>query len=221
MMISIIIPTKNEPRINNVIENIHKKLKSKHEIIVVDESAVAPEIKKAKLIRQRSHGLGNAIKEGLSYTKGDIIVIMDGDEQHRPEDIQKLITALSSSDIAIGSRFIAGGKTLDVTHRKFISAATRKIASFILNLPLEDSMSGFAAVKRSVFKKIKLNPLGYKIVLEITYKARKKGFVITEVPIIFLRRKEGESKVQVFSLSGISEVVRIFRLLFELRLNLR
>jgi len=220
-MISIIIPTKNEPGINILVKDIHKKLKQKHEIIIVNEGNIIPAVKKAKVIKQNSHGLGNAIKEGLPHAKGNVIVIMDGDGQHRPEDIPKLLAALNNSDIAVGSKFILGGKTLDFTHRKLVSFVTRKYASFILNLPLEDSMSGFAAIKRDVFKKIKLNPLGYKIVLEIVYKARKKGFRVSEVPIIFLRRKYGETKMRVFSLSGISELLRIVRLVVELKLGLR
>jgi len=220
-MISIIIPTKNEPGIDGLVQEIHRKFKMKHEVIIVDESNNCPVVRNAKILIQKSHGLGNAIKEGLPHTKGSIIVIMDGDGSHRPEDISKLIIELKKSDIAVGSRFVLGGKTLDVEHRKLISFVTRKFASFILNLPLKDSMSGFAAVKRNVFDKIKLNPLGYKIVLEIAYKAKKKGFKISEVPIVFLRRRYGETKVKVFSLSGISELLRIIRLVFELKLGLR
>jgi dolichol-phosphate mannosyltransferase len=220
-MISIIIPTKDEPGIGSLVRRIHRELRTSHEIIVVDKSRRGAPVglTGAKVLRQESDGLGNAVKEGLPHAKGSIVVIMDGDGSHRPEDLGALVAALRQSDIAIGSRFVEGGRTLDTARRKVVSFVTRRSASFILGLPVEDSMSGFAAVRKKVFKGMTLNPLGYKIVLEVAYKASKKGLAVSEVPITFLKRKSGESKVK--SLSGVAELLRVVRLVIELRLGLR
>lgn len=215
-MLSIIIPIKDEPYINELVKDIHKKIKTKHEIIVVDKSNIPSKIENAKLIKQKSDGLGNAVKEGLEHAKGDIIVIMDGDGSHRPEDIKKLIKGLNKSHVVIGSRFIKGGKTKDITHRKLISLIFRKTVSFILGLDIKDNMSGFSAIKRNVLDNITINPRGYKINLEIMYKAKKKGFKISEVPIVFEKRIAGKSKIG-FNLKGLKEVINIIILVLRLK----
>ena len=212
-MISVLIPTKNEPFIQTFVEEIHKVLKPKHEIIVIDKSDFSPSVSGVKLIRQKSNGLGNAILEGLKHAKGEIIVVMDGDGSHRPEDIPKLLEKISDFDIVIGSRFVTGGKTKDSQHRKFISLIFRKFASLILKLELKDSMSGFAAFKKGVLQDLILRPLGYKIIMEIVFKA--KNCKICEVPIIFERRGTGRRK------SSIIEAFRILRHILELRIGIR
>jgi len=219
-MISIIIPTKNEPLINELIQEINRWVKKKHEVIVVDKSDVPPKLKMGRLIRQKSDGLGNAFLEGTEHAKGDTVVLMDGDFSHNPKYIARLLEELEHADVVIGSRFVKGGKNLDESHRKVVSLVSRKFASAILGLQIEDSMSGFGAIKREVLERIKLNPLGYKILLEIIYKSKKLGYKISEVPIIFQKRREGKTKVGM-SLAGIKEVMRIFVLTIELRFGLR
>jgi dolichol-phosphate mannosyltransferase len=214
--VSIIIPTKNEPYIQELVERIHKTLsKFDHEIIVVDKSEIIPKIKGAKVIRQKTDGLGNAILEGIRLAKGNIIVTMDGDGSHRPEDLPKLIEKTKEYDIVIGSKYVKGGKTKDKLHRILISKAYCLLASFVLGLKIKDSMSGFAAVRKEVYKKIKLNPIGFKINTELLYKAKKFGFKVTEVPIIFEKRKAGKSK------GTIKEGFRALRFILELKLGLR
>jgi len=215
MKVSVIIPTKNEPHINELIKKVHDYLSVEHEIIVVDKSDIQPKIKDAELVIQKSDGLGNAFLEGLERATGNVVVLMDGDFSHRPEDVPKLLEKIGDYDIVIGSRFVKGGITRDTTHRRIISWVYRKFASLVLNLDVEDSMSGFVAVKRDVYDNLKLNPLGYKINMELIFKGKKKGYRICEVPIIFNRRKSGKSK------SGISEAFRTLRYVFELKLGLR
>ena len=128
MKISVIIPTKNEPLIQQLITEIHDSLATQqHEIIVVDKSEKKPEIVDTKLITQKSDGLGKAVIEGLNHADGDVIVVMDGDFSHDPNDIEKLVKKLDKFDIVIGSRFVEGGKTEDKTHRKMVSYFFRKI----------------------------------------------------------------------------------------------
>ena len=221
MKISVLIPTKNEPLINELIEEIHGVLKFiDHEIIVVDKSDATPNIKGAKLVIQKSNGLGKAVLEGLAYAIGDVIVTMDGDFSHNPKDLPKLIERVDKYDIIIGSRFVSGGKTEDKSHRRFVSFLFRKIASTILNFGIEDSMSGFVAMKRNVYENLNLDPIGYKINMEIMFKAKKRNYKLCEVPITFHKRKAGKTKVGV-SFSGIKEGFNILRYVFELKLGLR
>ncbi|MEM5879456.1 MAG: glycosyltransferase, partial [Candidatus Aenigmatarchaeota archaeon] len=183
--VSIIIPTKDEPYIQKLVEKIHKILKIKHEIIVVDKSEVVPKVKGAKVIRQKSDGLGKAFLEGLNFAKGDVIVLMDGDGSHRPEDLPKLIEKTKEYDIVIGSKYVKGGKTKDKFYRILISKFYCFLASLILGLEIKDNMSGFSAVRRKVYEKIKLDPIGFKINTELLFKAKKFGFKTSEIPIVF------------------------------------
>ncbi len=215
-MISIIIPTKNEPYVKTLVKRINKFVKEDKEIIVVDKSDKKPNVDGARIISQKSNGLGNAVMEGLENSKGDIIIIMDGDGSHRPEDIKQLLSKLGHYDMVIGSRFIADARTEDISHRKLISLLFRKLTSLILNIKVQDNMSGFSAMKREIFNRIKLKPKGYKINLEIMYKAKVLGYKICEVPIIFEKRKAGKSNVGLNS-RGVKEVMNILILMLRLR----
>ncbi len=215
MKISVLIPTKDEPLIEKLVCEIHRVLKNtKHEIIIIDKSHVTPRIKNAKVIIQKSNGLGKAVLEGLPYANGDVIITMDGDFSHDPKDLPKFIEKIEEYDIVIGSKLVKGAVTEDELHRKFISGVFRKVASFILNLHTNDPMSGFAAIKRNVYESLNLNPLGYKINMEILYKGRKQGFKSTEVPIIFHKRIAGKSK------AGIVEGFRTLIFILKLKLGI-
>lgn len=203
-----------------MIDKINELVKQPHEIIIVDDSASQPSVNGARVIKQQSHGLGNAVMEGVQQSSGDVILTMDGDGSHRPEDIHKLISALNSSDVVIGSRFARDGMTFDVTHRKLASFLFRKFSSSVLDMGIEDPMSGFCAFKKNVLGKVKLKPLGMKIILELAYKAKRAGYTCKEVPITFERRAYGKSKSGA-SVGGIAESLRIITLVFELKLGLR
>jgi len=216
MKVSIIIPTKNEPYIQELVDKIHEKISSlSHEIIVVDKSDVILKLKGAKVLRQKSDGLGRAFLEGLELAKGNIIVLMDGDGSHRPEDLPKLIEKTKSYDIVIGSKYVKGGRTKDKLYRILISRIYCLFVSLILGLKIKDNMSGFSAVRREVYEKVRLNPIGFKINTELLFKAKKFGFRTTEVPIIFEERKFGKSK------GTIKEGLRTLKYVLELRFGWR
>ena len=213
MKISVLIPAKNEPRLVDLVEQVNSILKGyDHEIIIIDKSNETPVVSGANVINQERDGLGNAVLEGVKAAKGDVLVTMDGDFSHDPKDIPKLLEKAGMYDVVIGSRFVEGGKTLDTTHRKLISEIVRKLISIILGLDVKDNMSGFCAVKRKVYDEIKLHPIGYKINMEILYKAKKFGYKYTEVPISFQKRQEGKSK------ASLLEPFRI--LIYSLRLKI-
>ncbi len=216
MKVSIIVPTKDEPNAGKLVEMIHEVLTGMdHEVIIVDKSAAQQKIEGALIIRQKSSGLGRAILEGLGYASGDIIVTMDGDLSHDPKYLPQMLSMIPEYDIVIGSRFVAGGRSHDTAFRKLISQAFRILAKLILGLGVADPLSGFSAVKREVLQALRLNPVGYKIVTEILYKAKRGGFRAAEVPIEFRKREAGKSK------AGVGEAARTLALMLKLRLGLQ
>jgi dolichol-phosphate mannosyltransferase len=214
-LLSILIPTKDEPLIQRLVDRINRTIKRKHEIIIVDKSSRKPRVRGARVLRQKSDGLGNAIIEGIAQSKGDLIAVMDGDGSHDPEDLKKMLKKMPRYGIAIGSKLVAGGKTEDSFSRRVVTRLTNWIARSILGLKIRDLMTGFIVVKRSVLERINLRPKGYKFVLEIIYKSKAR---VAEVPITFHKREAGESKVG-FNLKGLKEFSRIMILLIELRLG--
>jgi dolichol-phosphate mannosyltransferase len=216
LRVSVIVPTKDEPRAGELVDRIHEALKGiDHEVVIVDKSSTPPRIENAIVIRQRSSGLGRAILEGLECASGDIIVTMDGDLSHDPRHLPQMLDMIPEYDIVIGSRFAAGGKSLDTPFRRLVSQAFRILAKLILGLGVADPLSGFSAMKREVLQALDLNPMGYKIVTEILYKAKGKGFKAVEVPIEFRRREAGRSK------AGAREAARTLALMLRLRLGAR
>lgn len=215
MFLSIIIPTKDEPAIQELIDEINKTIKQNHEIIIVDKSKVQPQVKGAKIIRQRSDGLGNAFIEGLSYAKGNIIALMDGDGSHRPEDLINMLSETEKYELVLGSKLIKGGHNDDSLGRRMVTLAFAWFTRLILWVDIKDPMTGFMVAKKDIFNKIELKPRGFKIVIELVYKSRAK---VTEVPISFREREAGFSKAG-FNVCGIKEISRIIILLLELKLG--
>jgi dolichol-phosphate mannosyltransferase len=213
--VSIIIPIKNEPAIQELIYEINNEIKQSHEIIIVDKSKVTPNLKDARVISQRSDGLGNAFVEGLSEASGDVIALMDGDGSHRPEDLNNLLGKIGEYDIVLGSKLVEGALSHDTIGRKIVTHAFSLLTRLILWIDIKDPMTGFMAAKRSVFKDLSLKPKGFKIVIEIVYKSQAKT---TEVPILFRERQGGSSKAG-FNANGLKEGFFIIKLLIELRLG--
>jgi dolichol-phosphate mannosyltransferase len=215
MLISIIIPTKDEPAIQDLVDKINSTITQSHEIIIVDKSKVKPNIRNAKILTQKSDGLGNAFLEGLSYSKGNTIILMDGDGSHRPQDLLKMLKKIGEYDIVLGSKLVRGGESCDTLGRKIVTLAFAWITRLILWIDIRDPMTGLMAAKRDVFRNIDLKPRGFKIVIEIVYKSRAKT---VEVPISFCERVDGSSKAG-FNRNGLKETCRIVYLLSELKLG--
>lgn len=219
-MLSIIIPVKKEPLddVIRLIGIVREELRDySHEFIMVHKFSFPSDLSNINLgnvyfIQQESDGLGNAILEGLKYSKGDRIVTMDSDFSHRPQDIKKLIR--EDSDIIIGSRYIDGGRNKDKPYRVMVSKVFCGLASLVLGLDIKDSMSGFSVIKKKVYEKLKLGPIGPKINTEILYKA-KNNFSIKETPITFFPRQYGKSKI------GFLEGLKTLFFIFALKLGLR
>jgi dolichol-phosphate mannosyltransferase len=160
--------------------------------------SLAPEIPARVLRRPGRLGLATAVMDGWASARGDVWGVIDADLQHPPETLTALAAAIhQGADLVIGSRYVPGGGTSDWTWlRRFISRTATHMAATVLPLKLAavgDPMSGMFMVRASALRGAALNPLGYKILLEVIAKAHYKKLV--EVPYVFQERERGASKL--------------------------
>jgi dolichol-phosphate mannosyltransferase len=154
------------------------------------------------LHRERKEGLGPAYLAGFrrALAEGaDVILEMDCDFSHKPDDVPRLIAATGEADFALGSRYVRGGGTANWgLVRRFISRAGSLYAQVILGVRVRDLTGGFKAYRRAVVEALPLDEIdskGYAFQIETTYRALRKGFTVREVPIVFVDRVEGGSKM--------------------------
>ena len=212
--ISVIVPTYHEaPNIEPLIRRTFAALDDfrwKSEVIIVDDDSADGSVEIVDrlsgdfpvriIVRKDQRGLASAVLHGFEHARldHDIFVVMDADLQHPPESIPDLLNALfeSEADMVIGSRFVEGA-AVDSSwsrFRRLNAFAARVLARPLLSV--RDPMSGFCALTRKTFDRAEsLNPLGYKIVLELAVKAKCKRCV--EVPIRFAARHAGDSKLSL------------------------
>ncbi len=206
--IDVVVPTYREARnIPLLIERLDVLRRSHplHLTIVDDNSGDGTEeaIQRLNLpwvsliVRTSARGLSSAVLEGLNRTSGDIIVVMDGDLSHPPEAIPRMLEELAKgSDFVVGSRYADGGVTDD--NWGMFRWLNSRVATSLARpfTAIEDPMSGFFALERITYSKADhLNPIGYKIGLELLVKCHCKK--ISEVPIAFADRIHGESKLSL------------------------
>jgi dolichol-phosphate mannosyltransferase len=212
-MLSLVIPTYNEASvIQETLRRAAAALRSAgedFELVVVDDSsadgtaecaaALAHELPVRVLKRPGRLGLATAVLDGWATAGGEILGVMDADLQHPPEVLKELVQALreQEADLAIASRYVPGGGTSDWTWiRRVISRAATHLASTVLPLTLaavRDPMSGMFLVRSTALGGAQLNPLGYKILLEVLAKGRYRKLV--EVPYVLVERGRGSSKL--------------------------
>ena len=205
-MISIIIPTYNEAgNIESIISQILLLFDSEQingEIIIVDDDSPDGTSNLAKAyseehpvrvhMRKNKRGLSDAVIDGFNIAHGDICVVMDADLSHPIEKIPSMVSPIikDECDVTVGSRKIPGGGTVGWPgYRHIISRFAGFLAKGLTEL--SDPTSGFMGVRKSIIKNTKLDPLGWKIVLEVVVKTKPR---IKEIPIIFYDRKFGKSK---------------------------
>lgn len=208
----ILVPTYNE------IENITKFLNALIEIpsvdvLVIDDNSpdgTALAVQELQKNTQRIHLLNREKKEGLAkaYLAGfkwgfergyEVFIQMDADFSHSPKDVPRLLEALKTHDVAMGSRYVPGGATSGWSLiRKAISRGGNIYAQAILGIPYKDMTGGFNAWKKPVLEKMHLSEVkskGYAYQVEMKYRCHKAGFKIKEVPILFENRVLGVSKM--------------------------
>lgn len=226
LRISVIVPTYNErENLEELFDRISRALEGyDYEIIIVDDDSpdgtweFAQQLGErypVKVIRRtKEKGLSSAVIRGFGEASGDVFVVMDADLQHPPEVIPELLEAIEDgADIAIASRYVPGGGVKNwYWYRKLISKGAIMIGR--LALPkirnVKDPVSGFFALRREVVEGVNLNPVGFKILMEILIKG--KYGKVAEVPFTFGLRKAGESKLGTKTmLNYLRHVYRLMR----------
>lgn len=224
---SILIPTYNEKEnIPELTKRIWESLSSiDFEVIFIDDNSpdhtaeVAEKLAEVygniKVLRRPSKlGLASAVIDGLRIAKGNIIAVMDADLQHPPELLPIMFEkAKNGYDIVVASRYVDGGDIEEWTvWRRLVSWSAIKIAQLLLPKArnVKDPMSGFFLFKKEVINGIRLNPIGFKILLEILVRGKYNS--VSEVPYTFKPRRKGNSKLcleEIFNY--ILYVIRLMR----------
>jgi dolichol-phosphate mannosyltransferase len=154
------------------------------------------------LHRERKEGLGPAYLAGFRRALADgaeLVLEMDCDFSHRPADVPRLIEAAGSADLALGSRYVPGGSVGNWgIGRRFVSRGGSLYAQLLLGVRVRDLTGGFKCYRRAVLEAIDLDAIhtrGYAFQIETTYRALRAGFRVVEVPIAFVDREVGGSKM--------------------------
>ena len=209
----IVTPTYNERKNIRELVSTLFELNPDFHILVVDDSSpdgTAEIVEELQadcanlhlLSRNEKTGLGSAYIAGFNYALErdyEAIVQMDADMSHDPKDVPLLIEAIENADLAIGSRYISGINVVNwPLQRLIISYGANIYTRLVTRLPVRDATGGFKCWRREALEAINLDGVrsqGYSFQIEMTYRAWLKGFRITEIPIIFVDRTVGESKM--------------------------
>ncbi|MEH2043598.1 glycosyltransferase [Nostoc sp.] len=212
--LSLVIPTyKERDNIKNVVgilsQLLDESIAGKYELIIVDDDSpdrtweiaqsLMTEYAQLRVMRrQQERGLSSAVIRGWQASMGSVLGVIDGDLQHPPEILIQLLRNIEQgADLAVASRHVEGGGVSSWSFvRRFLSRGAQLLGLVILPEVLgrvSDPMSGYFMVRRSAIAGATLNPVGYKILLEVI--GRGKVDQVAEVGYVFCERKEGESKV--------------------------
>jgi dolichol-phosphate mannosyltransferase len=207
------MPTFNEAgNINHAIQELFQYNKSVDLLIVDDDSPdgtgkLADQLASTNsqitvMHRKEKQGLGAAYIAGFkrAFESGyDYVVEMDADGSHRAEDLPKLLAVCELNDLVIGSRYVKGGSTENwPLHRQWLSKGGNLFAKMMLGTRLNDMTAGFRVFSVPFLKTMDLesiNARGYSFQIEMAYRTIQQGGRVTEVPIVFIEREVGESKM--------------------------
>jgi len=210
----VVVPTYNEK------ENIERLIKTvlqedpRLEMLIVDDGSpdgtgdivdgiAAREPRVHILHREKKMGLGTAYRAGFKWALErdyQYVFEMDADFSHDPNHLPQFLDAIRDADLVLGSRY-RGGKVTVVNWpmtRLLLSYCANIYARIVTGLPLDDSTGGFKCFRREVLASIDLDDVrsnGYAFQIEMSFRAWKKGYRITEIPIVFVDRTEGTSKM--------------------------
>lgn len=227
----VMIPTYNEKEnIKSLIDGIlGLKIKNLHIVVADDKSPdatwkIVDGISRKKrnvhlLLRKKDRGRGFAGRDGFIYCLkhgADAVVEMDADFSHNPKYIPAMLSELKNADLVLGSRRIEGGmETGRSMLRRFVTWGANFYIRMMLGLKVKDCNSGFRCFRRKVLEAINIKNLesgGPAIVQEVLFKAHLKGFKIKEIPITFVDRTKGHSKL------GIPQLAAGYFMVLKLRI---
>lgn len=209
----VVIPTYDESsNMSSLIKEILKQNNDLDVLIIDDNSPdgtgdlvekIAKENSRVKIFhRKEKQGLGSAYVMGFKYaieSGYDLVFEMDADFSHNPEKLKEFIEKIKDYDLVIGSRYLNGISVVNWSLRRLaLSLFANFYVRLILNLPVRDCTSGFKCFRKEVLEAINLDRIksdGYSFQIEMNYKTYKKGFKIGEIPIIFIERQSGSSKM--------------------------
>ena len=209
----IIIPTYNElENLPRLLPEVLSKEEGIHILIVDDNSPdgtaafVEDQMTNNNRIhlikRQSKQGLGTAYIAGFKYALQNnfqIVFEMDADFSHDPKEIPRFLDEIKNSDVVLGSRYINGVNVINWPMRRLLlSSFANLYTRFITGMPIHDATGGFKCFRREVLEAIDLDKVksnGYAFQIEMSFKAWKKGFKLKEIPIIFVDRVKGKSKM--------------------------
>lgn len=213
MRVVTIIPTYNERQSLPLTLDRLRAAVPHSDVLVVDDNSPdgTGELADARassdtalhvLHRQGKEGLGAAYIAGFRWAleRGyDVIVEMDADGSHQPEQLPSLLDAVSGAHLVIGSRWVPGGSVVNWPfHRKMLSRAGSLYSRMMLGLSVHDITAGYRAFRRETLESIDLSTVdsvGYGFQVDMTFRVAKKGLRIVEVPIAFVEREYGDSKM--------------------------
>jgi len=210
---AVVVPTYNEKENIERLVNQILALGLDLQVIIVDDNSpdgtgqIADRLAAADdhvqvIHRKGKLGLGTAYIAGFKRALAlgaPFVMSMDADFSHDPSYIPAMVSMSRSCDVVIGSRYVKGGGTKDCTlPRKLLSRGANLFAKINLGLKTHDCTAGFRCYRRAVLEAIELDTIfssGYSFLIEMIYRCQKKGFTVGEVPIIFVNRQQGASKI--------------------------
>ena len=209
----VIIPTYNEvDNIESVTARVRAAVPEAHLLIADDNSPdgtgkIADELaardEQVKVLhRQGKEGLGAAylagFRWGIDHGYG-VLVEMDADGSHQPEELPRLLTALKGADLVLGSRWVPGGRVVNWPwSREFLSRGGSTYSRLLLEVPLRDVTGGYRAFRSETLQGLGMEDIasqGYCFQVDLAHRAVRAGFHVVEVPITFVERERGDSKM--------------------------
>ncbi len=211
--VSLIIPTRNEAR--NVADVLERLPEMVTEVVLVDTRSsdvtklmASSARSDLRIIEEPRRGKGNALRAGLSAATGDVLVAMDADGSMSPEEIPRFVLPLQHGfDFTKGSRFMAGGGSLDITPiRRLGNFALVEMVNVLFKIHYTDLCYGYFALRRVFLESLDLRSTGFEIETEIILRAEIMGLRVAEVPSVEMPRRTGTS-----GLRAGSDGIRILR----------
>jgi dolichol-phosphate mannosyltransferase len=210
----VCLPTYNErENLEKMVRALGAVLPEDGRVLVIDDSSpdgtgeiadrLATELPWVEVLhRPRKEGLGRAYVDGFRHvlaSGAELVLEMDCDFSHDPVDVPRLIaTVEEGADLALGSRYVAGGGTANWGLLRRLISRGASIYTRVLLMPIHDATGGFKCFRRRVLESIDLESIdaaGYVFQIETTYRTLRKGFHVVEVPIRFVDRTAGQSKM--------------------------